>query len=374
MSGITSAPSSQGIERAPLDAQPTLKSGNAHDHLEGKVKAPTRAYDTSYHIMQPSPKSGFRRISKSIKAKIHRRSHTHPDVSTDQRTLDKAVLAPTLSPNPTVATKEDRFDGEPPAKPSLPPVKDFLCSPIQTVKAVAHISGGGAVVEQIATKDVGHEAGVNLVRAEEDLADAKTKQEKTLALEKLATLRSVRQDSYVRWTLDRHIAKIGRYQPHPLTRKARHDFAQQRGNGKRETEWRSYGHYVRSQLFLHLSPAICCSMAKSPKILTESTFQQFEFYLQKYGGRYIGASDELPEPTEDALISSFERILLTSTPIQDAFMTLRRVSNWENPWQSAPYMVIYFVFLFYSYITRAFVSRSLCLWRAASFYPMLTFS
>jgi hypothetical protein len=234
MNSLTSAPVSQGIERAPLHAEPTLKSDD-----------PQKS-DTSPHIIQPSPTSSIRRISKSLRAKIHRKSHTQPDVSTDQRILDKTVLAPTLAPNPSVTTKEDRFDGEPPKKPSLPPVKEFIHSPIQTFKAVAHVSGGGAVVESIATKDVSHEAGVKLVRANEDLAEAKTEDEKHQALEKLALLKSIRQDSYVRWTLDRHITKISRQQPHQLIRKGKHDFVRQHENGKREMEWKCYGQHVRS--------------------------------------------------------------------------------------------------------------------------------
>lgn len=152
------------------------------------------------------------------------------------------MLAPTLAPNPPVVTKQYIFVGEPLAKPSLPTVKDILHSPTQTFKTVAYVEGGGGVVETLATKNVSHEAGLQLVRANEDLADAKTEHEETLALERLALLKSVQQDSYVRWTLDCHIAKIGRLQSHPLTRKARHDFVRQLENGKRETEWRSYGH------------------------------------------------------------------------------------------------------------------------------------
>jgi hypothetical protein len=239
MKGITSAPVSHGVERAPLHADPTLKSDDSQKP------------DISHHVTQPSPTSSIRRFSRSLRAKIHRKSHTQPDVSTDQRILDKTVLAPTLAPNPSVTTKEDRFDGEPPKKPSLPPVKEFIHSPIQTFKAVAHVSGGGAVVESIATKDVSHEAGVQLVRANEDLAAAETADEETQALEKLASLKGIRQDSYVRWTLDRHITKISRQQLQPLTRKDRHDFVHQGGNGKREMNWKSYGHYVRSQLYLH---------------------------------------------------------------------------------------------------------------------------
>jgi hypothetical protein len=93
-------------------------------------------------------------------------------------------------------------------------------------------------------------------------------------------------------------------------------------------------------------------------LLTVNRLKLFLFYVHEYGGQYIGASSDLPEPTEAALISSFERILVTSTPVQDAFMTLRRVSRWEDPWESGTYLVIYYFFLIFSYITRAFVSES----------------
>lgn len=41
MDDIASAPVSHGIEREPLNAYPTLKSGNRHCQLEEKVKALT---------------------------------------------------------------------------------------------------------------------------------------------------------------------------------------------------------------------------------------------------------------------------------------------------------------------------------------------
>ena len=92
-------------------------------------------------------------------------------------------------------------------------------------------------------------------------------------------------------------------------------------------------------------------------LLTVNQLKLFLYYVHEYGGQYIGASSDLPEPTEAALISSFERILVTSTPVQNAFMTLRRVSRWENPWESGTYLFIYYFFLIFSYITRAFVSQ-----------------
>jgi hypothetical protein len=114
----------------------------------------------------------------------------------------------------------------------------------QTMKSVAHIEAGGGVVETLATKDVSHGAGVQLVRANEELADARTNDEEALASEKLALLKSVRQDSYVRWTLDRHIAKVRRLQPHPVARRTTEDFVRQSQTGKQDTERKRYGRDV----------------------------------------------------------------------------------------------------------------------------------
>ena len=83
--------------------------------------------------------------------------------------------------------------------------------------------------------------------------------------------------------------------------------------------------------------------------------QLFAFYLQQYGGRYIGASSELPEPTEGALISSFERVLLTSTPLQNVLMKLASIAFWESPTETAAYAVLYFILCVFNYVTRAVV-------------------
>jgi hypothetical protein len=86
--------------------------------------------------------------------------------------------------------------------------------------------------------------------------------------------------------------------------------------------------------------------------------QLFLFYLNEYGGQYIGASSELPEPTESALISSFERVLLTSTPVQNLVMQLGRIAFWESPMETAAYAVLYFTLCVFNYVSRAVVSES----------------
>jgi len=84
--------------------------------------------------------------------------------------------------------------------------------------------------------------------------------------------------------------------------------------------------------------------------------QLLVFYLEQYGGRYIGASSELPEPTESALISSFERVLLTSTPVQNVLMKLISIAFWESPMETAAYAVLYFILCVFNYVTRAVIS------------------
>lgn len=239
---------SQGIERAPLSAQPTLISNSSNGHSQRKAKPFEDGSGSSQHILRLGPMASVNRVSRSLRAKIHRRSR---DRHNDQRVSDKTILAPILAPDPSVATKDDRFDGQPPAKPSLPPLKEVFQHPVQTIKTVAHIEGGSGLVEALATKDVSHEAGVQLVRANEEIAVARTESEEDLALEKLEWLKSVRQDSYVRWTLDRHVGKVGRVQQHLMTMKNKDEFSRQGENGKQEIDWKKYCHHVWSPPFLH---------------------------------------------------------------------------------------------------------------------------
>jgi hypothetical protein len=77
---------------------------------------------------------------------------------------------------------------------------------------------------------------------------------------------------------------------------------------------------------------------------------RYEF--QKHAEYYIDSSSELPQPSQTLLASSAERVIVASTPLQSFVMDLRRISHWENPRESAGYMLLYFVFLVFSQITR----------------------
>ena len=87
--------------------------------------------------------------------------------------------------------------------------------------------------------------------------------------------------------------------------------------------------------------------------------QLLHFYIERYGAQYIGTSDELPEPTESAIISGLERVILTSAPYQTFLMKLREVSLWKQPKRSACYMAVYFVLWWYDCLTGSAVRSSL---------------
>jgi hypothetical protein len=57
-------------------------------------------------------------------------------------------------------------------------------------------------------------------------------------------------------------------------------------------------------------------------------------------------------------MAGIERFILTSAPLQDFFMELRRVAHWKIPPESAAYMVTYFVLLYYNLIMSTGVSSS----------------
>ncbi len=86
--------------------------------------------------------------------------------------------------------------------------------------------------------------------------------------------------------------------------------------------------------------------------------QLLHYYIERYGAQYIGTSDELRKPTESAIISGFERVILTSAPYQKFLMKLRGVSLWKQPKRSACYMAAYFVLWWYDCLTVSVVRIS----------------
>jgi hypothetical protein len=68
----------------------------------------------------------------------------------------------------------------------------------------------------------------------------------------------------------------------------------------------------------------------------------------------------MPPMTKDAIISSIERLILTSTPFQTVLMKIRHVYRWEDPMETAIYLVLYFALWAVNYLTGAAVNTHFC--------------
>jgi hypothetical protein len=72
-------------------------------------------------------------------------------------------------------------------------------------------------------------------------------------------------------------------------------------------------------------------------------FQVLSYWTEHYGSQYVGASSELPSANKEAISSSFERFLLTSTPYQELLMEIRKIYRWEDQMKTARWLAIYFI-------------------------------
>ena len=74
---------------------------------------------------------------------------------------------------------------------------------------------------------------------------------------------------------------------------------------------------------------------------------------------YIDENSNLPMPSEEALNTSIERLLMTSTPYQMLLMKIRHVYRWDDPSETAKYLIAYVFLWAINYITGATVKPTL---------------
>lgn len=239
-----SGPLSGGLDRDRLGTYTLIEKddknrppGELSKHDGGDAKTP-KQIDHSKHFKT------IRRLSSKVKYKLHRNLQESPRLPNDQRRADTTNLAPTLAPMPPAEVEDEHFGEGPPGKPALPPLKDLIFSPVATVKSVAHVRGGDDVAENVAKQDISHGTNVHFVRAYDKAAESRNDEERSSALQDLDELKRTRQDSFVRWTLDRHVRIVGRVNAHEVHRRARSKFMRDDPHGNKKTDWTDYGRHV----------------------------------------------------------------------------------------------------------------------------------
>ncbi|KAL8996522.1 MAG: hypothetical protein Q9169_003989 [Polycauliona sp. 2 TL-2023] len=77
------------------------------------------------------------------------------------------------------------------------------------------------------------------------------------------------------------------------------------------------------------------------------------YHLEHYGDQYIDQNPNLPTPSEEAINTSVERLIMTSTPYQMVLMKIRHIYRWDNPTQTAKYLAAYVLLWSMNYISGA---------------------
>ena len=224
-----------GLDRAPLD------SYNVPNDL-GPQNGEAESDDLSPKDSPHGP-SKLRRMSRRLRVKLSGKTRGVSDGHNDQRFFDTTTLAPTLAPGPETSNQYDRFSGDVPEKPTLLPMKDLATHPIDTIKSLGHLKGGNDFAEHVANTEISHGASVNLVLAHEKVEAATNDHDRSRATHGFELLKKERQDSLVRWTLDRHVRKVKNMEAQRPRRADKEEFARLE-DGKKTIRWVDYGHHV----------------------------------------------------------------------------------------------------------------------------------
>jgi len=155
------------------------------------------------------PQYGIKKIRAAVKEKREATSKAHERPK--EHIGDEN--APTLAPLPPFQSiGSERLEYELNEKPRFPPLKEFIHQPFTAVQSVVQDQRGSDLAENITSPEVAHGATVELVRQSDKVAAATTEDDRTAAFETLVQMKQLRQDAYVRWTIDRHVRRVGRIQ------------------------------------------------------------------------------------------------------------------------------------------------------------------
>lgn len=225
------------VEREQFDVF-TARASNAPQQPEDDPLRPQIRHSKIGEKGLAAPRKVVRRLQDALRRKTKDRSDT-------SHTPSRAP-APVLAPLPPQNNARDRLGPKLKDRPSIPPVKDFLQSPVVASKQVIQHIGGDDFAQNVAKSEVSHGANVALAlehaRVQETMGDDGTSCDE----EVLDVLKQSRQDSFTRWTMDRHVRNIGKIQANVIPLRSRKDFLRRDVQGVERTNWSEYGQHVIS--------------------------------------------------------------------------------------------------------------------------------
>lgn len=213
---------SDGVDRAQIGVAPPVQATTnlrpPPEALNYQKPSIRQAIGDNLLSVVVHPQYGIKKIRAAVKEKREvtakeRQKDEHRDKQHEDDDDDDDDHVPTLAPLPPFASIEDqRLEHDLNEKSKFPPAKDFMDRPFSALQSVVQDQRGSDFAENITKSEVAHGASVQLVRQRDKVAAAKTESEKAAEVETLVQMKQLRQDAYVRWTIDRHVRRVGRTQ------------------------------------------------------------------------------------------------------------------------------------------------------------------
>ena len=222
--------------------EPPLQQQSEDDHSISATSSSGSQIEESPG--RPTTLAKVRQASRCVRSKAKAKSKKifHPGAT--HEASPQSSTAPSLAPPPSTQADDDRLYRDPPEHKGIQ-AKDLLRSPVSTVQSALHGASGGKMAQVVDNQAIAHGANVNLVRAHDKVASAQEGEEKQEAMDDLESLNKARQDTYVRWTMDRHVLKVRRMPPHNLSRPLKKDYMNKNDDGKGRVQWAAYSQDVR---------------------------------------------------------------------------------------------------------------------------------
>lgn len=289
---------------ADIDSRPSL---NALQYEKPSVR---HAIGENFLSLVVHPRYGWNKLKATIHEKKEATERAHPPADDS---------APTLAPTPLIGDiEQERLVHDVDEKPKIPAAKQFLRHPITSLQETVQDQRGKDFAENVMKAEISHGVDVHTVRQADKVTQATDLESKEAEKQTLVQMKQLRQDAFVRWTVDRHVRKV-----------------------------------VRTRL-VHAPPKRPPLQAKSG-VWSEYAAKRLDYELEEHAEYYLDNGDKFPQPDRKLLASCLERFVIALTPFQDGFMWLRSLSHWEHPRQSACYMVLYLVLLMFSQLTRMII-------------------
>jgi hypothetical protein len=202
---------SEGFDRAQFDVAPPVKAATdprpPPEALKYQKPSIRRAVGDNFLSVVVHPQYGIKKIRAAVREK------REVTAKGDQKDGERDDHVPTLAPSPPFRSVQgERLEHELDEKMKVPPLKEFIHQPYSAVLSMVQDQRGSDFAEDIMKPEISHGASVELVLQSDKIAAATTEEERAAEVETFTQMKQLRQDAYVRWSIDRHVRRVGRTQ------------------------------------------------------------------------------------------------------------------------------------------------------------------